>query len=584
MLQVSEHFASQCSPVIGLADDTCGSVTRADIAFLTPSQLNDLFSPGGLFADMDGWFLHQIEMNACGVKRYAFYDWIMANADRTVFRAAVDPGMKVVGGAPMMRPFILAKQEDVINQDYWKVVGGAATGSYTINHPEAAVGTTTQGPLTTVTGGTRVIRVNNRHNIPLDPNWFRQRDVLYLFNKAGNGVTTQGNWRVIAAAVDDALTYIDVLVASENAGSNAPFDATPIKGVIIPGINNVNDYEKFCQNLPNILNQKRVPFWLQTSRWSRCIDSEYEVVYGKLISSNAAFREFYAIDEAKRNKQDETKRMRDEINAFLFQKAISANQTMALWENLEAINTVAGDVIDVNTSGKLIARRANFIGVKEQLRVCDRVIDLQNNPLNLLEFLDLNYDIARYRKTAGRKVTDIDWWMNTTMRSYFHTAMMQYYKDMYLDQARFIVEINKMSEELGVVYDSYMVKRPGGIRINIISDDFFDDYFDEFDAQSMGHVGNLILNLDIGKPPNGSIYLAQIASNRRAYTTAQIQELAKIDKTYLCVMENPTFRQTLTSETRTVVVECGKLSAWLDGAALTIPVTSSKSAPYSNLY
>lgn len=582
-LNISERFVAQCSPVIGVINDTCGSITRANIAHLTPSQLNSIFTPGGLFADLDAWFLHQIEMKACGVKRNAFYDWIMANADREMFRAAVN-GIKAVKSPSLLHPFIFGRQMTVVNRDYWRVFNGVATGGYTINTPASPKATMSAGPLTTVAGGTRVIRVENRHNIPMDPNWFRQREVIHIFNKAGNGVTLHGAWRVVSSAVDTSLTYVDVLLASENAGSSAQFDAAPTTGIVLVGVNNVNDFEKWCQNLPNIDPRKRVPFWWQTMRNARCVDSEYMVVYKRLFDSNPAFREFGDLPLAERNAQDEMEAQHRFVVAFLFQKAISANQTLANWESLEAINTIAGSVLDTGMSGKLIARRANFIGVKEQLRVCDRVVDLQNNILNLNEFLEWNYQMMRARKSGNRSVTDIDWYTNSLMRALFQTAAFQYYKDQYLNMLMLTAEVGK-TNSLGMVYDSYQFKRPGGVRINIISDEFFDDLFAEFEAAGLSSAGNLMLALDIGKPPNGSIYWAQIASNRKAYTTAEIDQLAKFDQTYRCVMNALTIDQTLTSEAGTVVVECPLYSAWIEGIQMAQPTNAAMTGPnYTNLY
>src|SRR5437879_2594415 len=42
-----------CKVVVSNNYDTHGTITRASIAHLTPSQLEDLFRPSGLFADMD---------------------------------------------------------------------------------------------------------------------------------------------------------------------------------------------------------------------------------------------------------------------------------------------------------------------------------------------------------------------------------------------------------------------------------------------------------------------------------------------------------------------------------------------------
>lgn len=565
--------------------DTCGSITRASIAHLTPSQLNSIFTPGGLFGDLDAWFVHQIEMRACGMRRYVWYDWIYANADRTAARKqiTVQGGIKVQS---LLHPFIFGRQESVVNRDYWRLINGVATGGYTINQPTTAVGTISAGPLTTLTGGTRVIRVQSRHGIPVDANWFRVKEVIFIFNKAANGVAYQGNWRVVGAAVNTALTYIDVLLADENAGSTTPYDVAPTSGLIIVGVNNVNDFEFWCQNLPNVDPRKRVPFWFQTFRNSRCVDEEYTKVFNKLFETNPAFREFGDLPMAERNKQDELEAQKRFVHAFLFQKAISANQTLPNWESLTAIDTIAGTVLNPAMSGKIIGRRANFIGVKEQLRACDRVKDLQGNTLNLLEFLDMCYEMVRQLKSSGREVRELDFWTNSIFRAHFQEAAFQYYKTQYMDMLQFNQNINQLNGNLGLVYDGYHFKRPTGVKINIISDEFFDDYLDEMSAYGMGDLGNLLLSLDIGKPPNGSIYWAQIAANRKSYTTAKIDELARLDPTYRCVMDQLTLTQNLTSETGTVIVECPRWSIWIENFRMIAPVQTPQAAnpSYDNLY
>jgi len=578
---ITDVFAEQCSPVINTDYDTCGTVTRATVAHLTATQLETLFTPGGLFADLDAWFFHSIEMKACGVRRYAFYDWIMANTDRTMARAQLSV-TKVQKSPSLLHPFILARQYSVVNRDYWKVTDGFAEGDYT----PATTGPLTQADLDLMTEGTdRIIRVESRHSIPADANWFRVRDNVHIIGSDG-GLAQHGQWRVLAAVAADDLTSVDVVVRSVNAGSTEPYAAAPTAGVIINGVNNVSDYEQWCQNLPTIDPRKRVLFWWQTWRGARCIDSEYKEVYKRLYDTNPAFREFGDQPLAERNRQDELESQRRFVHAFFYNKPISASQTKDLWESLEAINTPVGAVLDPGTSGKLIARRANFIGVREQLRQCDRVFDLQGNPLNFYEWLDLNYNIKRARQTIlQRKVGDIDWYTSERFRAQMQTAFMQYYKQEYLEQLRITVEYGKINQ-LGQVYDTYYAKYPNGVRINVLSDEFFDDFQDEFEHQSIGDRGNLLVCLDIGKPgpSGGTIYYGQIAVNRKVYTSAKIEELAKFDSTYRCVLETIQQEQTLMSETGTVIVECPLASAWIENFSSDVPDTTGKSEPYTNIY
>lgn len=577
---ISERFAAACSPVISSNYDTCGTVTRATVSHLTASQLTSLFAPGGLYADLDAWFFHSIEMKACGVRRYAMYDWIMANSDRSEIKKGLTE-IKAVKSPSLLQPFIFGRQESVVNRDYFKVTAGQANSAYTAE----STGPLTAGDKALGAGTDRVIRVESRHSIPLDANLFRLKSTIHIFNNSG-GSTMHGQWKVLAARSDATLSYCDVLITSINGGSTERYDLTPTGGVILIGVNNVSDYESFCQNRATIDPRKRVPFWVQTWRNGRCIDSEYREVYKRLYDANPAFREFGDLPLAERNRQDEIEAQRQFVNDFMFNKPISGYQTLNLWESLDAIYTVAGAVLDPGLSGKLIGRRANFVGAVEQLRVCDRVFDLQNNAMNLLEFLDLNYDIARARKTQGRKVTDIDWYTDSIWKARFQLGAYAYYKARTLDTLRTTATHGQVTE-LGMVYDSYIFHRPAGVRINIISDEFFDDIRSEFDAQSMAHVGTYMMCLDMGKPgPNGgTVYYAQIATNRKMYTTAKIEELAKFDSTYRCVMETVSKEQTLMSETGTVVVEAPLCNAIIRGIADTDMVTSAESGPaYTNLY
>ena len=600
-VDIADRFAAQCRPVISTNISTCGSLTRAEVNHLTAEQLDAIFKPDGLFADLDAWFKHQIEMKACGVRRYALYDWIMANADRTLYRSAVSPGIKAVKGPSLIQPFIKGRQEGPINADHFKIVTGFACSAYTPAGPGETGPLTADDKSKAVCAGEtpdRIVRVESRYGVPMDPNLFRagnglvmNGETIHIFNrKAGTGQSQHGQWKVIATASDADLTFVDILLRDINSGSSEPYESAPITGVVIPGVNNVMNWEKWCQNSTTLNTRKMVLFWKQTFRNTRCVDSEYREVFARLRESNAAFAEFENLDLAEHNRQSEMRWMRNFVNDFLYNKGL-VNQTKDLWEGLESVYTVSGSVLDPGLSGKLMGKRANFIGVREQLRTCDRLFDLFNNPINLTEFLNLNFDIMRSRKSgnagSSRKVTDIDWFTDTDTRSLFLQAFMAYYKANYGDAFRATYDLAKLNS-LEMPYDSYYVLKPAGVRINILTDEYFDDRLSEFVDQSIDSAGRLLLCLDIGKPgpTGGSIYWAQLAANRKSYNTAKIEELAKYDATFRCVMETVSIEQTLTSEEGTAVVECPLHSAWIENfSGAAIVTTGVSENPYiTNIY
>jgi hypothetical protein len=578
-VQITDRFAAQCAVVNGNSYDTCGTLTRTDIAHLTPTQLASLFTVGGLFADMDAWFKTQVEMKACGIKTNGMYEWIMSGADRGMGKLINT--QKVQKGPSLLFPFILGRQNSVINTDFFAITNGWANSAYTAE---------TTGPLSADdkalgVNADRVVRVVNRYGVELDDKWFVDRDRVHIFTRT-NGAAEDGQWKVLAAAVSTDRTYIDVLLTSENAGGAGAYSATPTAGVLLPGINNVNDFEQWCQNRPTIDPRKRVPFWLQTRRQTRCVDSEYRKIFARLMESNEAFREFGDLDLAERNRQDEELAQRQFVHAFFFNKAISANQTTALWQSLESITTVSGASIDPGTGGKVVAKRANFIGVKEQLIACDRYIDLGNQKLNFYEWLDMNYNIMRSRKSQGRTVTDIDWFTDSTYAAVLWTAFVTYWKNESLDQTRFCIDIGKTDKfGFGFQWSTFRVKRPAGININIITHEFFDDMVSAFDAEGIGSAGRKLLCLDMGKPgpKGGTIYYAQTATNRKVHTVGQLENLARLDRTFQCVMENVENEVSLSSEQGTVIVECPSNSLWIDNPSEQVPLMTGKAYPYDDL-
>ncbi|HEU4340035.1 MAG TPA: hypothetical protein VFU31_00545 [Candidatus Binatia bacterium] len=577
-----------CTIVVNNNFDTCGTITRASVASLTPSQLLDIFKPGGLFAEMDAWFKTAFEMKACGTKVNGLYEWIMSSQKNV---GSLLNYTKLDRGPSLLHPFVMARQDSVINDEYWAITCGEAQSGYTGDSPNASAASCTAGPLSTAqlalgNANDRIVRVVSRYGIDLDVKEFVSRDRVFIFGRA-SGVSTRGQWRVLASAISSSELYIDLLLRTENLASSTPHDAAPTSGVLLVGANNVNDFESWCNNRPTRDPRKRVPFWYQTMRRTRCVDSEYEKVFARLMESNEYFRNFGDLEMAERNRQDEERYQNSWLNTFFFGKKISTNQTLANWQNLEQILTSTGAVVDPGLGGKLIAYRANMVGVYEQLRACGQVKDLQNAALNFYEFLDQNYQIMRARKSQGKKVTDIDWYTDSTTQANIATAFMAYYKAESLEQFRITMELGKSDgTKDGFMWNSYYAKFPAGVRINIISHEFFDDLVNALNTEEIASSGRMLIALELGKD---GVYPGMITTNRVTHTQGELAELARLDTTFACVMQHITQKISLTSETATAIVECPANNLWIEGIADVVPVTTGKTAAssdygYTDLY
>lgn len=570
---ITDRFATSCAVVYNNNYDTCGTITRSSIDYLTPADLEALFSPSGLFADLDAWFFTSIEMKACGTKVYGMYEWIMSGAKRD--KGKLLNTIKADKGPSLLQPFILGRQLSVINTTYWTLTNGWANSAYTA----AVTGPLTAGDKALGAAGDRVVRVVSPYGLVLESHWFVDRDIVHIFTRAA-GVSQQGTWKVLASEAAADGTYIDVLITTQNAGSDVAYKTDPgasaTGGVLVPGTNNVNDYEKWCNNRPNWDGRKRVPFWFKTMRRTRCVDEQYLEYFKRLMQPgvNRAFKEFGDIDLAERNAQDELEWKRRFAWDFFYAKPLNANQTLALWESLPDINTPTGFSIDPGTGGKIRAKRAEFVGIVEQMRLCDRVRDLQNNPLNFYEWLRENYNIKRSRASQNRNVTDIDWYTDSEYAAVLETGFLNYYKAEYGDILRIPFGPSEAkSNDLGFSWKTFRVKWPGGININIITHEFFDDLRNINRDQSQESVGVNLWAIDWE-----TIYWAQLATNKKIHSVGDIEKLAALDKDFACVMEGITQQVTLISETGTAVNECPNNSLFIWGINPTLPDTSGEDA------
>lgn len=571
-----------CTVAVSNNFDTHGTITRASMANLTPTSLEALFKPGGLYADMDAWFQTAFEMKACGTKVNGLYDWIMSSY-RSI--GMLQNVQKVDRGPSLLFPFVLARQDSVINKEFWAITAGYANGAYvaSVTGPLAAADKTYAA---TLDANYRIVRVITRYGFDMDAKWFNDRDRIQIFGIAANGQSTRGQWRVAAAAAAADSSYVDVALVSENAGSSTAWATAPTAGLLLRGGNNVNDFESFCANRPTQDPRKRVPFWYKTDRRIRSVDSEYMKVFERLMESNEWFRAFGDLPISERNRQDEVDFQHNWLVDFFFGKPISANQTMALWESLESITTVSSNFVNTGLGGKLIAKRANVIGVREQMQACGQVRDLHNQILNFYEFLDENYRIMRARKSQGKQVTSLDWFTDAVYAAEFETAVINYYRQEYGDIVR--VNIETGSNSFGFNWRTFEVKFPVGVKINIVTHEFFNDLADAAAAEAVDSSGRFLLCLEIGKPgpSGGTIYPGILATNRKVRTVGELENLARMDRTFACTMEHITEEITLISQTWTAIVECPANSVWIEGIRDGVPVVTgkTKNPTYTNLY
>jgi len=572
---------SKCAGSLRTNIRQCGTVTQMNAAPMTVTDLS-VFQKSTDFRVMDALFRHDLEIRMCESVQNGLYDFFMAqkvNLSKKLRVSELSPGRFEIA------PFVKARQYSPINDEYWYASGGVATSGAAQDGDVVTNGT--------VVGSEFRVDVVSTTNIPIDLNYFPVGMRVFMLGKSDAGSATRTAWKVTGNLLSgtSARLYLD----AENANSNllaylSDKLAYPTTALLTRGTPNVNDFEKWCVESPTVLNWKMVPFWTETTRWSMCWSSLYEKWRAQVLS-NGLFQEFFDLEETQKNKQlgrDWQKRF---VQQMFYGKPL-AYQNLSEYDSLEEIEAFDGSLLgEVANSGlvtelgadggAVVARRANAVGIYEQLAECNRIVDLQGiYALNLPNLFTELYNMMRVREGNGHanpKAFDI--FTDSVTAELINQAMLLYYKAKSQD----MLQININGEgaaykkaEFGFLYRTYQLFWPPGVTINVITHFFFDD------LRAAG-VANLAADdsttrvlwvLDFT-----GIYPAILASNRKVHNTGDLSKLASISPDFACVMATNTKRQTLTSTMWTMIVECPASNLIVENFTSAVPEYETAAGP-----
>jgi hypothetical protein len=325
------------------------------------------------------------------------------------------------------------------------------------------------------------------------------------------------------------------------------------------------------------MNWKNVPFWVETTRTSMCKSELYDKWRKLVMEDNALFREYGDLDDIEKNKQLATDWQKRLVNQMFFGKPLPA-QGMATYDELDEIPAYDGVTLGVE-GGRCVGKRANAIGIYEQLAECFRIADLQGGILNLPALFVELYNMMRVRKgrSNSRASMTFDIFTDSVTAELINQAMIKYYNSKSDNTLRLTKSIDRDVKEaqFGFMYESYKLFWPQGVTINIITHEFFDDYLTAAVAAGQEDTARVLWILDLT-----GIYPGIIASNRVVAETGKLKDLAAINKDFACVMAVNTQTQTLTSLTWTMIVECPASNLIIENFAGVIPEHATLAGSY----
>lgn len=556
-MAISANIFAKCAPAKGTNIKACGSVTLCQAIPTTADDLATLFQDGdGNYRVMDALFDSDFEIKTCEAPVNGLYDFLMANRVDMSHKVQTDA---LNSGLLRIRPFVFGKRTNPVNNEFWAVSAGESAA-----------------------GGRWQVTVTSTAGVPFDVRSFLVGEAVSIEGVTGGGTATMTNWKVYSSS--GSGDYGTVILTSQDAASNLDPDriVNPVTGLLRRGVNNVSDYESFCDEATAYITRQDVPFWTQTSRHASCKSELYDEYRKLLLANNPYWKKYQDLDEVEKNRQLGADFQRKWVNTFFFQPPLP-NQTVGGYTALEDIETAASSVLDVATGQKCIGKRANAVGVYQQMAECGRVVDLQGAQLNLPALLTSLYKMWRVRKGQGDNSNMIDLFTDSVTADKINTAMFQNMNGKLDDKVRVNmdmggsvgpthpVQVKNGQAEFGFYYRSYKLNWPAGLTINVISHDYFDDVITAAATVSaaLANAKRLLWVLDFR-----GIYPGIIASNR-VVTKLDPRTLQSIDSTYACTMKVPTEEKTLTSVTWTAVVECPAGNLILENFSSEVPEPST---------
>jgi len=420
--------------------------------------------------------------------------------------------------------------ESIINNEYWNVTGGNDPGGV----PDWQITVTSQS------------------SMPVDARFFHVSDRVFIRGEAADGTSTLTAWKVQAVTANANDITLDLI--SENANSNLPAArlANPVKGLLIRGVPNVNDYEEFCDTIPGLNTNDLNQFWLETTRMAlACEDERYKQYHKLLMEGNPQYKMFGNIENVEWNKQIGMDFQRRFANAVFYNKKL-ANQSIASYNSLEQITTPTVASLSIPDEGRCVGRRANAEGVIEQLAECGRVFDLQGQILNLPELHNEIYNMQRVREANGMPADSFDLFTDSYYCKQIENAYINYFRAKAGGDFRLTWDSKAKSNRFGFKFKTIELDWPN-VELNLVSHKFFDDLVSAAQASPLvdGKVGREVWLLNMA-----DVKIGVAGSNRVTLSSGDLSDLAKVDSTYLCVMKVARRSQTLTSMTYTVILEC----------------------------
>jgi hypothetical protein len=473
--------------------------------------------------------------------------------------------VKIKGSQSLVLPYYYRRRRANISDNYFTIVGSTATPGAGSNgiHPGSR-------DLTIGLPDSKYIT----RELPNISRYFLPGTYIYVSHAddgaPGANVSYKVMFKITASepAANAADGSSQALVTVEpnytatawgglSSGEKEPFE--PSSGLVEVGVNNINDREAWCHNLPSNNNGSLVVDWVQTFRWSTCHNDEFDRIATALAKGEVnVFQANWgqAQEIANINKQQLAKNNQNFYNAVWYNDVINeAQNDPDQYEQLPKV--VDPDPLDSSCE---YAYKANALGVHTQLRRAAQVFDLLGGDLSLDFLIQVANDLKEVRAVdSGGDTSVVDIFTDEFSGRMLGLALRGYIRQLYGFREIRTFEEGSVNDETGhpkFRFTKYYI--PGfNLTLAIFVSNFFTRRLDILPA-GLKNTGRALYLIDWS-----DISVGVVETNSASYNYKD-RDFGNYNALYSCVIAPNTKRIKLWSKTFSVELGDPKRSAVIE--------------------
>lgn len=480
--------------IIDVSASNDGSLTKADITAFTPAKIVEFKD----LAVAESEMYRQLTVSRLtGVKEMSLYDLLLSRMTN------ISPEFRKDGprGQTYFRPYILRKQEDVVNTNNFAIEAGEAAAGAGGALPSSAWQVTVSSKALGAAANAKL--AYQETGIKNIGRYFLPGQSIVVLNKLANSVN-EPFFKILSATsrIDGTLGEVADVILEPNRSEAWWVDAgnaallpqwQPVDGIAMIGTNSVSDYESWAHNEPVDHAPRLVAHWPQTCRFTRCYDDLYKEYLEKIMSGgvNEYLKAFKELPMAEQNSRMYALYQKKLVTNLMFGQPINENQTVEGYKNLP-------QVLDPRGNNGFIEYKSQCLGLFTQAGAADRRVDLEGGAFNMNVFEEQVYALKRHREVKGGSVDSIDFITDKGTANRFKWIMADYYKKRYgVSWTRDFAPNQKVEfgNQTMWNYNTYELE-DAQVNINIITEPFLADHRAAFGSGALASRGNIMAAID----------------------------------------------------------------------------------------